>query len=440
MADRRKTPNVTLRRLREREFQMSRHEFARLIVTTGEEMGESVGCTARLVAAWEDGDVERPRGVYRRILTRMTGRTTEQLGFRLTTPVASAASAAAPSAPNGGWENAAPDRRAFLADTAGAAVALLPVLTAAGERTPGRIGMHSVHAVHEAVGALYAHDHDHGSAALRQQASEALHTAYGWLQDGQLTDRTERQLRSATGHLSIAAGWLSYDSGRAGDARSLYAEALAAARIAEDRGLEAHAFGCLALLAKASGRPREAIAAAQGAQSAVRTYGSPRLLALMAMREAGGWALMGDASATDRAVVRAHHLYAEGPTEADPDWLEFFTPAELAGLEALARADLAQHDRAAAGAEQAVLLHGDAFARNRALYQADVAIQHSVRDRPEPEAAAEAAGRVLAYLPAVRSDRLLQQLQNVESALQRHAAVPAVADWLDEYRTMTGVR
>jgi hypothetical protein len=86
-----------------------------------------------------------------------------------------------------------------------------------------------------------------------------------------------------------------------------------------------------------------------------------------------------------------------------------------------------------------VLLHGDAFTRNRALYTADIAIQHAVRERPEPEAAAEAADRVLAYLPEVRSDRLLKQLHNVESALQRHAAVPAVADWLEKYRSITGV-
>ncbi|MEV8597308.1 hypothetical protein [Streptomyces sp. NPDC052012] len=85
------------------------------------------------------------------------------------------------------------------------------------------------------------------------------------------------------------------------------------------------------------------------------------------------------------------------------------------------------------------MLHGDQFARNRALYTADVAIQHAIRERPEPEAAAEAAGRVLAYLPDVRSDRLLQQLHNVSSALQRHASVPAVADWLEEYRTIAGV-
>ncbi|WP_338684007.1 hypothetical protein QD712_26035 [Streptomyces acidiscabies] len=128
-----------------------------------------------------------------------------------------------------------------------------------------------------------------------------------------------RCLRSATGHLSIAVGWLSYDSGRPADARSLYNEALAAARMADDAALEGHSFGCLSLLAKASGRPREAVSAAQGAQNAVRSYGSSRMLALFCMREAGGWALLGDRSATDKAIVRAHHLYAKGPAEADPD-------------------------------------------------------------------------------------------------------------------------
>ncbi|MFD7057064.1 hypothetical protein ACFWBS_54745 [Streptomyces mirabilis] len=276
-----------------------------------------------------------------------------------------------------------------------------------------------------------------GSAPLRQAAAEALHTAYQWLQSGTYTSKTEAKLRSATGALSIAAGWLSYDSGRAGDAHSLYGEALAAARIADDPELEAHAFGCLSLLAKASGRPREAICAAQGAQTVARSLGSSRLLSLFHMREAGGWALMGDASATDRAIVRAHHLYSQGPSDADPPWLGFYAPGELAGLESLARADLGQHERAASGAEQAVLLHGDEYARNRALYTADVAIQHAVRDRPEPEAAAEAAGRVLAFLPEVRSDRLLQSLHDVAGALQRHSRVPAVADWIEEYRTTT---
>ncbi|MZG18556.1 hypothetical protein GTY44_34600 [Streptomyces sp. SID5914] len=435
MADRRKIPNAPLRAVRENEFQMSRQEFAKLIVTTGGEMGEAVACTSRLVAAWEDGDVSLPRAVYRRILTRLTGRTMGALGFHVSSPARPVASL---SLAHGPEQEQVVDRRAFVMDGAGAALSLIPIGPTA-DKPQRRIGVSDVRTVNRAVSQIYAHDHDHGSAALRRSASEALHTAYHWLQEGTYTERTGRRLRSATGHLSIAAGWLSYDSGRPADARSLYNEALAAARIADEPGLEGHAFGCLSLLAKASGRPREAISAAQGAQTVVKSYGSARMLSLFAMREAGGWALLGDASATDQAIVRAHRLYAKGPGDADPDWLEFYTPAELAGLEALARADLDQHERAAAGAEQAVLLHGDTFARNRALYTADVAIQHAVRERPEPEAAAEAASRVLAHLPAVRSDRLLKQLHNVESALQRHAAVPAVADWLEEYRTITGV-
>ncbi|MGW1278910.1 hypothetical protein ACWD4V_18460 [Streptomyces tsukubensis] len=425
MADRPRVPNAQLRAVRELEFQMSRQEFARLIVTTGADMGEVVGCTSRLVAAWEDGEIGLPRAVYRRILARLTGRAPGVLGFRPGPPVLPVAYEQQDPADTGG----------VLPDGTGAALSLLRLGTG-----PGRIGDADVRAVDRVVTTIYAHDQDHGSATVRRDAARALHTAYQWLQEGTHTEETRRRLRSATGHLSIAAGWLSYDSGRPADARSLYGEALAAARIADDRGLEGHAFGCLSLLARASGRPREAIAAAQGAQHAVRAYGSPRMLALFSMREAGGWALLGDASASDRAVVRAHRLYAKGPAGADPAWLEFFTPAELAGLEALARADLGQHERAAAGAEQAVLLHGDAFVRNRALYTADIAVQHAVRNRPEPEAAAEAAGRLLAYLPEVRSDRLLQQLHHVESALQRHAAVPAVADWLEQYRTAASAR
>ncbi|MFD3932646.1 hypothetical protein [Streptomyces sp. NPDC058614] len=431
MADHRKPiPNTRLRAVRELEFQMSRSEFAKRVNAVGTAMGENVACGPRLVADWEDGKVLCPRAVYQRILTKMTGgRSMAGLGFRLASPAVSVPPAAGPYGP----QEDPVDRRIFLLDGAGVLLAL-PLST---EQAPGKIGASEVRAVKAAVTTLYTHDHDHGSAPLRQAASEALHTAYQWLQSGTYTSRTEAKLRSATGALSIAAGWLSYDSGRAGDAHSLYGEALAAARIADDPELEAHAFGCLSLLAKAQGRPREAISAAQGAQTVARSLGSPRLLSLFSMREAGGWALMGDASATDKSIVRAHTLYAKGPSDADPPWLDFYAPGELAGLECLARADLGQHERAASGAEQAVLLHGEAFARNRALYTADVAIQHAVRDRPEPEAAAEAAGRVLAFLPEVRSDRLLQSLHNVAGALQRHGRVPAVADWIEEYRTTT---
>ncbi|MFE9650607.1 hypothetical protein ACFYO0_42255 [Streptomyces sp. NPDC006365] len=232
MADRRKDPNASLRAVRENELQMSRQEFAKLIVKTSEEMGEAVACAPRLVAAWEDGDVSLPRPVYRRILTRLTGRTMDELGFHLSSPARQVASAAVANGPE---QEQAVDRRAFVTDDAGASLSLI-LIEPAADKPPRRIGVSDVRAVDQAVSKIYTHDHDYGSVVLRRSASQALHTAYQWLNTRVFTERTGRRLRSATGHLTIAAGWLSYDSGRPADARSLYNEALAAARIAHDPG------------------------------------------------------------------------------------------------------------------------------------------------------------------------------------------------------------
>lgn len=84
MADQRPDPNLVFRAVRDLEFQMSRPEFARAVVAVGREMNEPVGCSTRLIAAWEDGTVACPSPPYRRILTRMTGRSMAELGFRVT--------------------------------------------------------------------------------------------------------------------------------------------------------------------------------------------------------------------------------------------------------------------------------------------------------------------------------------------------------------------
>lgn len=140
------------------------------------------------------------------------------------------------------------DRRDFLLDSA---VVLLGLPVSTDDKAPGKIGMAQVRAVTRAVATLYEKDHDHGAVQLRRAASEVLHETYQRLQLGTYSTKTETKLRSAVGALSIAAGWLSYDSGRSADAHSPYGEALAAARIVDDPEPEAHTFGCLSQLAKA---------------------------------------------------------------------------------------------------------------------------------------------------------------------------------------------
>ena len=84
MSGKAKTPNLTLRYIREIERHESREEFAAAIVTAGRQLGDKhLACDARLVARWEDGDVECPRPAYQRALAALTGRPFDQLGFRL---------------------------------------------------------------------------------------------------------------------------------------------------------------------------------------------------------------------------------------------------------------------------------------------------------------------------------------------------------------------
>ncbi|MEV0536352.1 hypothetical protein [Kitasatospora sp. NPDC050463] len=106
-------------------------------------------------------------------------------------------------------------------------------------------------------------------------------------------------------------------------------------------------------------------------------------------------------------------------------------PGELAGLESLCRAGLGQYERAAAGAEQAVMLLADAHLRNRSPYTPDIALHYARRPAPDLDAATDAAHRTLAHLPDVRSERLVRSLRDVAGALQAHRQVPCVADCFD---------
>lgn len=79
-----KAPNLMLRYIRETERRESREEFAAAIVNAGRELGDNhLACDARLVARWEDGDVECPRPAYQRALAALTARPFKQLGFRV---------------------------------------------------------------------------------------------------------------------------------------------------------------------------------------------------------------------------------------------------------------------------------------------------------------------------------------------------------------------
>lgn len=328
-------------------------------------------------------------------------------------------------------------RRAFMISGPAAALTAMPpagaVPASASGRTSAqprrRVGESEAESLEQAVRRIRLLDDRHGADGLYQRAGDSLRAAYELLDAGtphrqSITDRLHR----GAGELAISVGWLAHDSDRYGDARSHYAEALATARVSSDPALEAHAFCNTAFLARDAERPREAVRAAQAGQQAARNLGSARLLSLLCMREAGGWAGLGDRSACQDALLKAHALFERGPADADPAWMSFFGDAELAGLEAQCWSALHDWERAASQARRAVALQDPHFVRNKALFTAELAGDLAAMRRPEE--AADAGNRALALLGPVQSSRIRAMLDTTARRLRPYADDSTVGTFL----------
>ncbi|WEO97240.1 hypothetical protein A6P39_026295 [Streptomyces sp. FXJ1.172] len=473
-------PNLAFRQLRGRR---SPAEFAALVRRAAREIGERVSCDARYVGRVEAGEIRCPNYAYERVFLHMfPGRTLTDLGFAPRSAVRGRA--ARPATDTAGESRAACDpydpqedtehtydphhpygphdlyepyendhlnheesdvlRRAFMTGGGAtvAAVTLGPLAlttdTAAAIRPLGRPGTPEATALEEAVRRIRLLDDRHGADGLYRRAAAPLRAAYALLDAGATRQTTADRLHSGAGELAISVGWLAHDSGRFEDARSHYAEALATARMTGDPALEAHAFCNTAFLARDAGRPREAVRAAQAAQRAAHPLGSARLMSLLALREAGGWAGLADRAGCEQALARAHALFARGHCEADPEWMSFYGEAELEGLEAQCWSTLGDWRRASRHARRAAHLQDPHFTRNIALYTAELADDLAREGRPDEAAAAGV--RVLSLLDQVQSSRIQSMLAGTARVLLPHRRASGVSEFLDRHASVPRAR
>lgn len=433
-------PNLRFRELRGR---LSPGEFAAAVRRAAREIGENVSCDARYIGRVEAGEIRCPNYAYERVFLHMfPGRTLTDMGFEPRQAVRGRRRGSGPGPrsvplPSDPHDTEESDvlRRAFMTGGSAALASLISLGTptaAFASRSPalsaGRPGEREAAAVRQAVREIRVLDDRHGAEILYGPAGRALRSAYAMLDTGARRAAVSDSLHTGTGELAISVGWLAHDSRRPLEARSHYLEALATARMCGDSGLEAHAFCNLAFLARDGGTPREAVRAAQAGQQAARPLGSHRLMSLLTMREAGGWAALRDRSGFEEALGRAHLLFARGARPADPEWLSFFGEAELASLEAKGWELLGEPGRAAECSRRAVSLQTPHFARNVALYSTELA-GHLI-SLGEPEGAAEAANRAADLLGQVRSARITGMLAGTAERLRPYREEPAVAAFL----------
>jgi tetratricopeptide (TPR) repeat protein len=448
-------PNLAFRHLR---GQRSPAEFAALVRRAAREIGERVSCDARYIGRVEAGEIRCPNYAYERVFLHMfPGRTLTDLGFVPRSSVRGRGARATGDAVGVDETRGADEpydtqdpydthhndeesdvlRRAFMTG-GGATVAAaslgplgLALDASAAERPVRRAGAGEASALEEAVRRIRLLDDRHGADGLYRRAATPLRAAYALLDAGATRQATTDRLHSGAGELAISVGWLAHDSGRFDDARSHYAEALATARMTGDQALEAHAFCNTAFLARDAGRPREAVRAAQAAQRVARPLGSPRLMSLLALREAGGWAGLADRTGTEQALARAQALYERGTSEADPEWMSFYGEAELEGLEAQCWSTLGDWPRAAQHARRAAQLQDPHFTRNIALYTAELADDLARGGRPDE--AAEAGMRVLDLLGQVQSSRIQTMLAGTARVLLPHRRASGVSAFLERH-------
>ncbi|MGW7543475.1 hypothetical protein ACWGKQ_20540 [Streptomyces sp. NPDC054770] len=474
--DRPVRPNLTFRQVRGRH---SPAEFAALVRRAAREIGERVSCDARYIGRVEAGEIRCPNYAYERVFLHMfPGRTLADLGFaprssvrgRAARPPEDVPPALAGSETQGAVEPYDPQdphhpqdrhdphemrnpqdpyethdnyeesdvlRRLFM--TGGGATVAAATLgplgftidAVAADRPVRRAGSSHAAALEEAVRRIRLLDDRHGADGLYRRAAAPLRAAYALLDAGATRQTTAERLHSGAGELAISVGWLAHDSGRFDDARSHYAEALATARMTGDPGLEAHAFCNTAFLARDAGRPREAVRAAQAAQRVGRPLGSARLMSLLALREAGGWAGLADRTGTEQALARAQALFERGHSDADPEWMSFYGEAELEGLEAQCWSMLGDWRRAARHARRAADLQDPHFTRNIALYTAELADDLARGGRPDE--AATAGMRVLELLDQVQSSRIQGMLAGTARVLLPHRRASGVQEFLDRH-------
>ncbi|MFB8024262.1 tetratricopeptide repeat protein [Streptomyces sp. NPDC056465] len=445
MVSTRAVPNLAFRRLR---GQRSAGEFAAAVRRAAREIGEQVACDARYIGRVESGEIRCPNYAYERVFLHMfPGASLEDLGFSARESVRGrgARPAPPPTTPptldSDIYEESDVLRRVFM--TSGTTTVAAASLGAACRPAAAgplavpaqrRVGEAEVSAVEKAVRRIRLLDDRHGADGLYRQASQPLRAAYALLDAGTATRRsTADRLHAGAGELAISVGWLAHDSGRFEDARSHYAEALATARLAGDAALEAHAFCNASFLARDMGRAREAVRAAEAGQRAARPLGSPRLLSLLALREAGARAWLGDRTGCEQAIGRAQTAFGHGPCEADPEWMSFFREAELELLEAQCWSALGDWPRAARHARRATRLQDPHFTRNLALYRAQLA-GDLARAGTADEASA-AGHEVLDLLDRVQSSRIRGMLSGAVRVLRPQGG-PEVAALLARYEEL----
>lgn len=336
---------------------------------TQEQFAHALGVERSTVTRWEAGDHE-PLPYIRPKMAGKLGITADELIELLAPPYETVA-----YQPDKHQRTEVDvDRRTFNGMVGGVLTgAAFPAIT-----LPTRVGAADVQRLRAALDWLRNADHQIGGTALLHEALKLFTQAKSVLDGADYSEETGRQLMAVTAELGITSGWCAYDSSNQPLARHVYNEAALLAESIGDPELIVHVYTNMAQQAAYlawggnRGLAREAIRFIQRAADAVRHHPSPRLHALVSLREAMSHSPMGDETALRAATTRARRALDRSAHPADPTWTQFVTDSEITGQEGIFYRIHGNPDRAV-GLFHRVLDDTERSPRDRVYYRANLA-------------------------------------------------------------------
>ncbi|MGW7290003.1 transcriptional repressor NsdA [Streptomyces sp. NPDC054847] len=280
-----------------------------------------------------------------------------------------------------------------------------------------------------------------GGGLRRKAVVGQLHEVTDLLQEPQ-PPATLRRLFKCAAELAELAGWMSYDVGLQPTAQKYFVLALHASKEAGDKPLGSYVLSSMSRQMIHLGRPDDALELIHLAQYGSRDCATARTQAMLYAMEARAYANMGQPSKCRRAVRMAEDTFADigFDTEPEPDWIRFFSEAELNGENAHSYRDLAyvagRSPTYASLAEpimdRAVELfrQDEEHQRSYALNLVGMATVHLLKR--EPEQATALAGEALTVAKRVRSERVNTRLRKtVDTAARDFGDVAEVVQFTD---------
>nr|WP_205615540.1 hypothetical protein [Streptomyces harenosi] len=277
-----------------------------------------------------------------------------------------------------------------------------------------------------------------GGGLRRKAVVGQLHEVTDLLQEPQ-PEAVRRKLFKVAAELAELAGWMSYDVGLQPTAQKYFVLALHAAKEAGDRPLGSYILSSMSRQMIHLGRPDDALELIHLAQYGSRDCASPRTQSMLYAMEARAYANMGQPGKCKRAVRLAEDTFAEADEwdEPDPDWIRFFSEAELHGENSHSFRDLAYvAGRSPAYASLAEPLmrravelfeKDDEHQRSYALNLIGMATVHLLRR--EPEESTVYAQEAIGVAAKVRSERVNTRIRKtVDTAVRDFGDLAEVAD------------